>query len=135
MHVAPHRTAPLPIARNPQEYLRSLQRVIIRFHLDAFTGEHAGDVAVELHRECGCTLFALICTTASSSPVSFSSSGRRESGRKRDAHSREQRAARVHPDYGEVLRDDDVGVFIGANHMVCVGEKYTDRMLMGGVVV
>lgn len=91
---------------------------MIRFHLDAFTGEFAGDVAVELHRECGCTLFALIC---SSSSLSFSSSGEREGDRRRDTSSREQGFARVHPDYGEVLRDDDVGVFIGANHMVGAG--------------
>lgn len=47
----------------PQEYLRSLQRVTIRFHLDAFAGEFVGDVAIELFENCGCTLFALICTT------------------------------------------------------------------------
>ena len=95
--------------------------MIIRFHLDAFTGECAGDVAVELHRECGCTLFALIYTTAGSPFLSFSSSGGREGGQRLDSSSREQGLARVHPDYGEVLGEDDVGVFIGANHMVGVG--------------
>lgn len=47
----------------PQEYLRSLERVMVRFHLDAFAGEFLGDTAIELFENCGCTLFALICTT------------------------------------------------------------------------
>lgn len=62
-------SAPLPhlpwngYAKQTQEYLRSLRRVPIRFHLDAFVGEYVGDVAIELHEMCNCTLFALICTT------------------------------------------------------------------------
>lgn len=46
-----------------QEYLRSLQRVTVRFHIDAFAGEFVGDAAVELFENCGCTLFALVCAT------------------------------------------------------------------------
>ncbi|CAN0056547.1 unnamed protein product [Ascophyllum nodosum] len=92
------------------EYLRSLQRVMIRFHLEAFTGEYAGDVAIELYRECDCTLLALICTTCSG--------GHKDGVKCGDFDGRDpgqKRCARVHPDYHGVLKSDDVGVFIGAS--------------------
>ena len=96
-----------------QEYLRSLQRVMIRFHLEAFTGEYAGDVAIELYRECDCTLLALICTTCSG--------GHKDGVKCGDFDGRDpgqKRCARVHPDYHGVLKSDDVGVFIGASQKV-----------------
>eukprot|EP00903_Cladosiphon_okamuranus_P015886 g14672.t1 len=89
------------------EYLRSLQRVMVRFHLDAFVGELVGDVAIELFENCGCTLFALICTTGSGVHESETQCGGRKG---------ERTCVRVHPDYSSVVESDDVGVFIGANN-------------------
>lgn len=50
--------------------MKSLRRVTMRFHLTAFAGEFVGDVAIELHEKCDCTLFALVCTTCESRPSS-----------------------------------------------------------------
>lgn len=86
---------------------------MIRFELKCFEGQKAGDVALELYKECECTLFALICTACSGSP---------EGGQEcvADIGYGLHICPRVHPDYCTLLRDDDVGVFIGATHKASV---------------
>lgn len=114
-----------------QEYLRSLHRVLIRFHLGpAFSAERVGDVAMELYRECQCTLFALVTASASTTVVGDSRSaydrastakltGKQEGGGKSGEMSRRsRRRTRVHPAYATLVRKDDVGVFIGDDHKV-----------------
>lgn len=118
----PNRPPPTPPfnTRLPtKEYLRSLQRVMIRFHLEAFSGEYVGDVALELYRECECVLFVLICTTCSGGQEGDSMRcGSMEGDDSSGSDSQGSRCARVHPDYHTVLRRNDVGVFIGASQKV-----------------
>lgn len=71
-----------------------------------------GDMAIELHREVGCTLIALI--GAACSDVDDEGGGMAGRG------IRDKFSARVHPDYGSIVRDNDIGVFIGANRLVRV---------------
>ncbi|CAM9278886.1 unnamed protein product [Ectocarpus fasciculatus] len=89
------------------EYLRSLRRVTLRFRLTCFAGDCVGDAAIELHEKCGCILVALICNACS---------GGHRSGAKCGAGNRGRHCMRVHPDYGAIVSEDDVGVFIGASH-------------------
>lgn len=82
-----------------------------------------GDVALELYRECKCVLLALICTTCSGSHEGGSMTCGSIGGDdgvddSSGSDSRGPRCARVHPDYHTVLRNDDVGVFIGASQKV-----------------
>lgn len=96
---------------------------MIRFSLNAFSGERTGDMAVEVHQECECTLFALICNTCS---------GGHNNDCKRGRGGRGHCCTRVHPDYDAVLRDGDVGVFIGATHKVCTPVWGGRRAMPGG---
>lgn len=67
-----------------------------------------GDVAIELHRECECTLMALIGVACSS-------------GHEGGGHAGRAGITVMNPNYRTEVRDGDVGVFIGANRLVRIG--------------
>lgn len=56
-------------------------------------------------------------------PIRISGSGGHKGGVTCRGGNRGRRCARVHPDYGAVLNDDDVGIFIGASHKVRTGGR------------